>query len=48
MEGSSSRHQRTLSEWTSGAIRSMLRSSDPIAVYGQQEGVRNESVTTDR
>lgn len=44
MNESSSRHQRTLSEWTSGAIRSMLRSSDPIAVYGQQDVVIKDRI----
>lgn len=46
MEESNRRHQRTLDEWASGAIRSMLRSSDPIAVYDQQDNVIKDRVKT--
>jgi hypothetical protein len=38
-ETSRDRHQRTLREWTGHAIRSMLRSSDPAAIYDQQDVV---------
>lgn len=38
------RHQRTLKEWTHSAIRAMLRSPDPIAVYSQQDRVIKDRI----
>lgn len=44
MNGSTERHQRTLKEWTHSAIRAMLRSPDPIAVYSQQDRVIRDRI----
>ncbi|EIC07047.1 MAG: hypothetical protein CL820_03130 [Croceicoccus sp.] len=43
-ESSRDRHQRTLSEWTTRAIRSMLRSSDPATAFAQQDGVIKDRI----
>jgi hypothetical protein len=44
MNESRERHQRTLSDWTRTAIRTMLRSPDPIGVYSQQDEVIKDCI----
>lgn len=43
---SQDRHQRTLSDWAHSAIRSMLSSPDPIAIYVRQDAVIRTRIRT--